>query len=125
MDKKRIILLSSLLGLAIALLGVLLLVLGRGNGSQPAVAAQPVLTQTAVITAAPTAEPTAAPTEDPRLMLSFGPVDRGVKELILSQNESFVTILAFRTSTFLQYWKTYLESELSPSTKTSVQYMNG
>ena len=83
MDKKRIILLSSLLGLAIALLGVLLLVLGRGKGSQPAVAAQPVLTQTAVITAAPTAEPTAAPTEDPRLMLSFGPVDRGVKELIL------------------------------------------
>ena len=55
MDKKRIILLSSLLGLAIALLGVLLLVLGRGKGSQPAVAAQPVLTQTAVITAAPTA----------------------------------------------------------------------
>ena len=42
MDKKRIILLSSLLGLAIALLGVLLLVLGRGKGSQPAVAAQPV-----------------------------------------------------------------------------------
>ena len=34
MDKKRIILLSSLLGLAIALLGVLLLVLGRGMGSQ-------------------------------------------------------------------------------------------
>ena len=83
MDKKRIILLSSLLGLAIALLGVQLLVLGGGKGSQPTVAAQPVLTQTAVVTAAPTAEPTAAPTEDPRLMLSFGPVDRDVKELIL------------------------------------------
>ncbi len=82
MDKKRIILLSSLLGLAIALLGVLLLVLGRG-GSEPIPAAQPVLAQTALVTLAPTEAPTPAPTEDPRLMLSFGPVDRGVTELIL------------------------------------------
>ena len=75
MDKKRIILLSSLLGLALALLGLLLVILTRGGreAAQPAATAAP--------TAAPTAEPTATP--DPRLQLSSGPVDRDVKELVL------------------------------------------
>ena len=82
MDKKHIILLSLLLGLAIALLGLLLLILGR-NGGETAVVAQPTFTA-APATAAPTAEPTPAPTEDPRLQLSSGPVERDVTALTLS-----------------------------------------
>ncbi len=76
MDKKRIILLSSLLGVAVALLGLLLLIMTRGGreAAQPAATAAP--------TAAPAAEPTATP--DPRLQLSSGPVDRDVKELTLA-----------------------------------------
>ena len=76
MDKKRIILLSSLLGVAVALLGLLLLIMTRGGreAAQPAATAAP--------TAAPSAEPTATP--DPRLQLSSGPVDRDVKELTLA-----------------------------------------
>ncbi len=76
MDKKRIILLSSLLGVAVALLGLLLLIMTRGGRetAQPAATAAP--------TAAPAAEPTATP--DPRLQLSSGPVDRDVKELTLA-----------------------------------------
>ena len=76
MDKKRIILLSSLLGVAVALLGLLLLIMTRGGreAAQPAATAAP--------TAAPAAEPTATP--DPRLPLSSGPVDRDVKELTLA-----------------------------------------
>ena len=76
MDKKRIILLSSLLGVAVALLGLLLLIMTRGGRE----AAQPA--DTAAPTAAPAAEPTATP--DPRLQLSSGPVDRDVKELTLA-----------------------------------------
>ena len=75
MDKKRIILFSSLLGLALALLGLLLVILSKGGQE----AALPAPTEAP--TAAPTAEPTATP--DPRLQLSFGPVDRDVKELVL------------------------------------------
>lgn len=78
MDKKRIILLSLLLGLAIALLGLLLLVLFRDGGKT---VAAPTPEPTAAYTPAPTAEPT--PTPDPRLQLSSGPVDRDVKELVL------------------------------------------
>ena len=76
MDKKRIILLSSLLGVAVALLGLLLLIMTRDGreAAQPAATAAP--------TAAPAAEPTATP--DPRLQLSSGPVDRDVKELTLA-----------------------------------------
>ena len=76
MDTKRIILLSSLLGVAVALLGLLLLIMTRGGreAAQPAATAAP--------TAAPAAEPTATP--DPRLQLSSGPVDRDVKELTLA-----------------------------------------
>ncbi len=83
MDKKRIILLSLLLGLAIALLGLLLLTMGRSGEKRPVAAVEPTLTA-APPTAAPTPEPTPAPTEDPRLHLSSGPVDRDVKELILA-----------------------------------------
>lgn len=81
MEKKRIILLSLLLGLAIALLGLLLLMMGRSGGETPA-AAEAVAT--AAPTQAPTPEPTAAPTADPRLQLSTGPVDRNVTELVLT-----------------------------------------
>ncbi len=83
MDKKRIILLSLLLGLAIALLGLLLLVMNRNGGETPAVAAVEPSFTAAPITAAPTAMPTPAPTEDPRLQLSTGPVDRDATELAL------------------------------------------
>ena len=82
MEKKRIILLSLLLGLAIALLGLLLLVMGR-SGNEAAVAAEPTFTP-APPTAVPTALPTPAPTEDPRLQLSSGPVDRDVTTLALA-----------------------------------------
>ena len=75
MNKRRIILLSLLLGLAVAMLALLLILLTGGGASAPA-AAEPTL-----VTA--TAEPTLAPTEDPRLMLSSGPVDRAAEELIL------------------------------------------
>ncbi len=74
MDKKRIVLLSLLLGLALALLGLLLLFLLQGGEKAAAV-------PTPAPTAAPTAEPTSTP--DPRLQLSWGPVDRDVKELTL------------------------------------------
>ena len=90
MNKKRIILVSLLLGLALALLGLLLLFLltGGDRDGVPAAAAEAVQAPTAVLTAAPTAVPTAipteAPTEDPRLQLSTGPVDRSVTELTLT-----------------------------------------
>ena len=67
MDKKRIILLSLLLGLAIALLGLLLLIMG-GRQSQTAAAPiqpQPLPAATEAPIAVPTAKPTVAPTEDP------------------------------------------------------------
>ena len=75
MNKKRIILLSSLLGVAVALLGLLILIMARDDKA----AAQPAPTEAP--TAAPTAEPTA--TADPRLQLSSGPVARDVTELTL------------------------------------------
>ena len=75
MNKKRIILLSSLLGVAVALLGLLILIMTRDDKA----AAQPAPTEAP--TAAPTAEPTA--TADPRLQLSSGPVARDVTELTL------------------------------------------
>ena len=81
MDKKRIILLSLLLGLAIALLGLLLLMMGRSGRETPAVAES---APTAAPTAVPTALPTSVPTEDPRLQLSSRPVDRDVKELAVA-----------------------------------------
>ena len=90
MNKKRIILVSLRLGLALALLGLLLLFLltGGDRDGVPAAAAEAVQAPTAVLTAAPTAVPTAipteAPTEDPRLQLSTGPVDRSVTELTLT-----------------------------------------
>ena len=83
MDKKRIILFSSLLGLAIALLGVLLLILSGGKDPSPVVA-QTAVTEPPVVLAAPTPAPTPAPTEDPRLWLSSGPVDRNVSTLTLT-----------------------------------------
>ena len=85
--RNRIVLLSLLLGLSIALLGLLLVLMGRDRGAAPTVA-QTVQTSTAAPTDAPTAVPTAtptnAPTEDPRLQLSTGPVDRAVTELTLT-----------------------------------------
>ena len=96
MDKKRIILLSLLLGLAIALLGLLLLIMG-GRQSQTAAApiqTQPLPAATEAPIAVPTAKPTVAPTEDPRLQLSTGPVDRGVTSLTLtSVNEEDLTLI--------------------------------
>ena len=85
--RNRIVLLSLLLGLSLALLGLLLVLMGRDRGAAPTVA-QTVQTSTAAPTDAPTAVPTAtptnAPTEDPRLQLSTGPVDRAVTELTLT-----------------------------------------
>ena len=81
MNKKRIIFLSLMLGFALAGLGLLLLVML--GGSDVAVA-ETVPAATAAPTAVPTAIPTAAPTEDPRLQLSTGPVDRDVRELVLT-----------------------------------------
>ena len=96
MDKKRIILLSLLLGLAIALLGLLLLIMG-GRQSQTAAApiqTQPLPAATEAPIAVPTAKPTVAPTEDPRLQLSTGPVDRGVTSLTLtSVNEEDLSLI--------------------------------
>ena len=83
MDKKKIILLSLLLGLAIALLAVLLLVMS-GNGAKTAGGMPIPVTESAAATAVPTEAPTAEPTEDPRVQLSSGPVDRDVTELTLS-----------------------------------------
>ena len=87
MNKRRIILLSLLLGLAIALLGVLLMImLGQDRGTAPAAEAQPSLAsvlRTEELAPTPTEEPVPTPTEDPRLLLSSGPVDRNVTELIL------------------------------------------
>ena len=83
MEKKRIILLSLLLGLAIALLGLLLLVMLGRNGGETAAVAEPTFTAEPP-TAVPTAIPTPAPTADPRLQLSTGPVDRNVTELVLT-----------------------------------------
>ena len=63
MDKKRIILLSLLLGLAIALLGLLLLIMG---GRQSQTAAAPIQTQPLpAATEAPAAEPADASTDGP------------------------------------------------------------
>ena len=84
MDKKRIILLSLLLGLAVASLGLLVLVMVSGDQTYAAQAADAQPTATAAPTAVPTAIPTPAPTEDPRLQLSTGPVDRSVTELVLA-----------------------------------------
>lgn len=82
MDKKRIILLSLLLGLAIALLGLLLLIMGDNRTRTPAVAQ---VDPTAVpVTVAPTATPVPTPTADPRLQLSMGPVDRDAATLVLT-----------------------------------------
>ena len=82
MNKRRIILLSLLLGLAIALLGVLLMImLGQDRGKAPAAEAQPSLAsvlRTEELAPTPTEEPVPTPTEDPRLLLSSGPVDRNV-----------------------------------------------
>ena len=87
MNKKRIILLSLLLGLAIALLGVLLLMmLGQDKDQARAMEARPSLTAALGTEAAaptPTEEPLPTPTEDPRLPLSSGAVDRNVTELTL------------------------------------------
>ena len=95
MDRKRIILLGVLLGLALALLGVLMLTILRPGPADPvAAAAEPTsapLTKeiptdvppTAEPTAVPTEEPTPAPTADPRLQLSWGPVAWDVTELVL------------------------------------------
>ena len=83
MNKKRIILLSLLLGLALAGLGLLLLVLIDEDELTSAAVAE-TAAATAAPTAAPTAVPTTAPTEDPRLQLSTGPVDRSVRELVLT-----------------------------------------
>ena len=98
MNKKQIILLSVFLGLALALLGVLvMMILGSGGDAAPAEEAAvvdrapqgdgaslvPPADATAALTAAPTPEPTPAPTEDPRLQLSWGFVDRDVTELVL------------------------------------------
>ncbi len=83
MYKKRIILFSLLLGLAIALLGLLLLLLNRNDDRTAAAPVSPAIA-TQAPTAEPTAESTPAPTEDPRLQLSTGPVDRSVTELKLS-----------------------------------------
>lgn len=80
MNKKRIILLSLLLGLAVAVLGLLLFAM-VGGGETP-VLAQATLAPTD--TPAPTPTPTPAPTPDPRLQLSMGPVDRSVTELTLT-----------------------------------------
>ena len=77
MDKKKIILLSLLVGFALAMLGLLLLVMA--GGEKAAAVPTPAPTETPVPT--PTATP--APTADPRLMLSSGPVDRDVTELTL------------------------------------------
>ena len=86
MVKKRIILLSLLLGLAIALLGLLLLIMGRSRGRTAAVhaAAQTTPAATEAPVTVVTARPTTAPTEDPRLFLSTGPIDRSVATLTLS-----------------------------------------
>ena len=83
MNKKRIVLISLLLGLAIALLGLLLLMLGGNRDRAVTATVAPALSTQAP--AVPlTAAPTPAPTEDPRLQLSSGPVDRSVTELKLS-----------------------------------------
>ena len=88
MDKKRIVLFGALLGLAVALLGVLVLTMLRPTSTaaitEPtAVPAPPTEALTVEPTAAPTAEPTPAPTADPRLQLSWGSVTWDVTELIL------------------------------------------
>lgn len=85
MNKKRIILLSLLVGLSLALLGLLLLFLvDEDRGAAHAAQAVPAITDapTAPPTEVPTAPPTATP--DPRLQLSSGPVDRDVTELTLT-----------------------------------------
>lgn len=94
MDKKQIIILSVSVGLALALLGVLvMMVLGFGKGSAPVAETAPILTEApkkadaaplTEPTPVPTAEPTPAPTEDPRLQLSSGPVDWDATELTLT-----------------------------------------
>ncbi len=86
MNKRRIILLSLLLGLVIALLGLLLLVMGgdrnEAHAAQaPTAAPAPPAAQS--VTAAPLEVPTVAPTADPRLQLSSGLVDRSTRELVL------------------------------------------
>ena len=93
MNKRKIIVLSIALGLALALLGVLVMVIlgfGKDSAAQAVDEPTPMAAMESAaasdapkqdVTAAPTAAP--APTEDPRLRLSSGPVDRDVAELVL------------------------------------------
>ena len=94
MDKKRIILLSLLLGTALALLLLLVLLLvGRDrtpSAQAPAARSQDAASPAAEAptalpgTDAPAEQPAASPTEDARVQLSAGPVDRNATELVLS-----------------------------------------